>query len=408
MMEFQECMGGITAPRGFRAAGVHCGLKRHTKDLALIVSDVPAVAAAMFTTNKVQAAPLLVDQEQLKTGSTFRAVVVNSGNANAATGEKGLEDAWTMVNETASLVGVAPTEVFVSSTGVIGQYLPMEKVIAGIKQAAKLLSKDHHSDAAQAIMTTDTFPKEVAVRLTLAGATVTIGGMAKGSGMIAPQLAGPPHATMLAYVTTDTDISQVLLQSVLEKGVSQSLNRITVDGDTSTNDTILALANGTAGNAPLEAGSPDLEAFSAAFEALLKKLAKMIARDGEGATKLIEITVTGARSEEEAAKAASAIARSNLVKTAVHGEDANWGRILAAVGYSGIDFNPAETMIYFGDLKILGKNYSIEFSEEEAKKILAKCQVKLTVQLNSGPCSATFWTCDLSKEYVRINASYRS
>jgi len=408
MMEFQECMGGITAPRGFRAAGVHCGLKRHTKDLALIVSDVPAVAAAMFTTNKVQAAPLLVDQEQLKTGSTFRAVVVNSGNANAATGEKGLEDAWTMVNETASLVGVAPTEVFVSSTGVIGQYLPMEKVIAGIKQAAKLLSKDHHSDAAQAIMTTDTFPKEVAVRLTLAGATVTIGGVAKGSGMIAPQLAGPPHATMLAYVTTDTDISQVLLQSVLEKGVSQSLNRITVDGDTSTNDTILALANGTAGNAPLEAGSPDLEAFSAAFEALLKKLAKMIARDGEGATKLIEITVTGARSEEEAAKAASAIARSNLVKTAVHGEDANWGRILAAVGYSGIDFNPAETMIYFGDLKILGKNYSIEFSEEEAKKILAKCQVKLTVQLNSGPCSATFWTCDLSKEYVRINASYRS
>ena len=408
MMEFQECMGGITAPRGFRAAGVHCGLKRHTKDLALIVSDVPAVAAAMFTTNKVQATPLLVDQEQLKTGSTFRAVVVNSGNANAATGEKGLEDAWTMVNETASLVGVAPTEVFVSSTGVIGQYLPMEKVIAGIKQAAKLLSKDHHSDAAQAIMTTDTFPKEVAVRLTLAGATVTIGGVAKGSGMIAPQLAGPPHATMLAYVTTDAVISQVLLQSVLEKGVSQSLNRITVDGDTSTNDTILALANGTAGNAPLEAGSPDLEAFSAAFEALLKKLAKMIARDGEGATKLIEITVTGARSEEEAAKAASAIARSNLVKTAVHGEDANWGRILAAVGYSGIDFNPAETMIYFGDLKILGKNYSIEFSEEEAKKILAKCQVKLTVQLNSGPCSATFWTCDLSKEYVRINASYRS
>ena len=408
MTEFQECTGGVTAPRGFRAAGVHCGLKRHTKDLALIVSDVPAVAAAMFTTNKVQAAPLLVDQEQLKTGSTFRAVVVNSGNANAATGEKGLEDAWTMVNETASLVGVAPTEVFVSSTGVIGQYLPMEKVIAGIKQAAKLLSKDHHSDAAQAIMTTDTFPKEVAVRLTLAGATVTIGGVAKGSGMIAPQLAGPPHATMLAYVTTDTDISQVLLQSVLEKGVSQSLNRITVDGDTSTNDTILALANGTAGNAPLEAGSPDLEAFSAAFEALLKKLAKMIARDGEGATKLIEITVTGARSEEEAAKAASAIARSNLVKTAVHGEDANWGRILAAVGYSGIDFNPAETMIYFGDLKILGKNYSIEFSEKEAKKILAKCQVKLTVQLNSGPCSATFWTCDLSKEYVRINASYRS
>jgi len=408
MTEFQECMGGITAPKGFRAAGIHCGLKRHTKDLALIVSDVPAVAAAMFTTNKVQAAPLLVDQEQLKTGSTFRAVVVNSGNANAATGEKGLEAAWTMVNETAPLVGVAPTEVFVSSTGVIGQYLPMEKVIAGIKQAAKLLSKDHHSDAAQAIMTTDTFPKEVAVRLTLAGATVTIGGVAKGSGMIAPQLAGPPHATMLAYVTTDTDISQVLLQSVLEKGVSQSLNRITVDGDTSTNDTILALANGTAGNAPLEAGSPDLEAFSAAFEALLKKLAKMIARDGEGATKLIEITVTGARSEEEAAKAASAIARSNLVKTAVHGEDANWGRILAAVGYSGIDFNPAETMIYFGDLKILGKNYSIEFSEEEAKKILAKCQVKLTVQLNSGPCSATFWTCDLSKEYVRINASYRS
>lgn len=407
---FEECVGGVTAPRGFRAAGVHCGLKRHRKDVALIVSDLPAYAAAMFTSNKVQAAPVVVSREQLRRRQMVRAVVINSGNANAATGEQGIKDAWSMIHETAKRLNVRSEEVLVASTGIIGQFLPMEKILRGIEMAVKMLSRDHHTDAAQAIMTTDTFPKEAALRLTIDDQVVTIGGMAKGSGMIAPNLILPEekHATMLAFITTDAAIEQDALALVLKQAVNRSFNRISVDGDMSTNDMVIALANGSVGNAPLVVGSSQLDRFAEALEWLLIKLAKMIVRDGEGATKLIEINISGARTEADAVKAASAIARSNLVKTAIHGEDANWGRILAAIGYSGIDFEPSQVEIFFDDVRILGKNFDLNFSEDAARQALSKCQVKLNVHLNGGSYTATFWTCDLSKEYVYINASYRS
>jgi len=398
-----ECQGGLTAPQGFVAAGMYSGIRKVKKDLGMIVSEVAATVAGVFTLNRAQAAPILVDKAQLKRSSLCSAIIVNSGNANACTGERGLNDAWDMVKATAAAVKVPEEHVMVSSTGVIGQYLPMQKILSAIPVLARKLSRSGSSDVAESIMTTDTYPKEAAVKFTLGDAIVTIGGAAKGSGMIAPNM-----ATMLAFITTDVVIAQPLLAKALKAATNKSFNRITVDGDMSTNDQVLVLANGLAKNPPLAENSEEFQLFSVALEYVLIKLAKMIARDGEGATKLVEIMVKGARTEEEAAQAAQAVANSNLVKTAIHGADANWGRILAAVGYSGIDFNPDDVEISFNDLPILKRNYEIVLDEEKGKRVLLQENITVTIDLNQGNQFARFWTCDLTKEYVHINASYRT
>jgi glutamate N-acetyltransferase/amino-acid N-acetyltransferase len=403
-VQFKEIDGGVTAARGFLAAGVHCGVKKAKKDLALIVSDVPAATAATFTTNRVVAAPITVTREHLAQTRAMRAIVVNSGNANACTGDRGLADAQLMASATGQALGIDPREVLVSSTGVIGQYMPIEKICAGIHAAAGIIAPDGGQDAAEAIRTTDTFTKEIAVRTTVAGHPVVIGGMAKGSGMIAPNM-----ATMLAFVTTDAAVAQDLLDQTLLDAVERSFNRISVDGETSTNDMVALLANGRAGNPMLRSREDEgFDAFRQALEHVLVRLSKMIVVDGEGATKFVEITVKGAADENAALRAARAVAGSALVKTALNGEDANWGRILAALGYSGVEFDPAAVEIHFGDLPVLRPNYQIDFSEERAKDILSRREITITIGLHQGSASASFWTCDLSKEYVAINANYRT
>ncbi|HEX9655613.1 MAG TPA: bifunctional glutamate N-acetyltransferase/amino-acid acetyltransferase ArgJ [Bacteroidota bacterium] len=401
---YERVSGGVTAPAGFRASGIHCGVKKSRKDLAIIASDVPAVTAAVFTQNKVPAAPVIVDKLQVKASSVAQAIVVNSGNANACTGERGLNDAWTMVAETANALSIDASLVLVSSTGVIGQYLPMEPIQTGIRIAANALHHAGGRDAAEAIMTTDTFVKELAVKTHIGGTQVVLGGMAKGSGMIAPNM-----ATMLGFVTTDAAVEPALLKQMLTLASDRSFNRISVDGDTSTNDMVVLMANGAAGSPTLtHAVHEDAQRFYNALEWLLTELAKMIVLDGEGATKLVAIQVNGAEAEEEAVKAGRAVANSSLVKTALHGEDANWGRILAAIGYSGIDFDPEAVEIFFDEVPILQKKYSIDFSEVEAKRVLSKKELTITIELHKGKASACFWTCDLSKEYVDINAHYRT
>ncbi|MDD8019008.1 MAG: bifunctional glutamate N-acetyltransferase/amino-acid acetyltransferase ArgJ, partial [Bacteroidota bacterium] len=344
-----------------------------------------------------------LNQKQLKRSKTARVILVNSGNANACTGERGMMNAKQSISTTASALGIKESQVLVASTGVIGQFLPMDKMTLGIYDAAKFLSKDGNDDAAEGICTTDTFQKEFAVEFEIGGVPVRIGGIAKGSGMIAPNM-----ATMLAFVTTDAKISYSLLRKSFKQANDKSFNRITVDGDTSTNDMALILANGKAENKEIKEGTSEYKIFYAALEHVVIVLSKLIVKDGEGATKFVEITVSGAKSMAEAEVACRTICNSPLVKTAIHGEDANWGRILAAVGRSGIKFNPAMTEIFFDELRILGKNYDINFSEEKAKTILQKKEITITVDVNCGKHSATFWTCDLSAEYVRINASYRS
>ena len=394
---------GVTAPIGFQAAGVNCGLKKLRKDVALLVSTTPAVTAAMFTTNAVVAAPVVVGREQMERSGAIRAIVINSGNANACTGAQGLEDAWTMVRDTAAALRLDPGEVLVASTGVIGQYLPMDNIRRGIRQAAELLGDDGTA-AAEAIRTTDTFAKESAVRCTVGDVRVTVGGMAKGSGMIAPNL-----ATMLAFVTTDAAVTPEVLQAATRQAVDRSFHRISVDGDTSTNDMVAVMANGQANNPLIDAvGGPGYDAFYKALEHVLVTLSKMIVMDGEGASKFVEIRVTGAGAENDAAQIARTVANSNLVKTAINGEDANWGRILAAMGRAGVAFDPTRVEIDFGDVPILGRDYRIDFSEEKAKEVLSRREIVITIRLNRGQAEAVFWTCDLSKEYVAINANYRT
>ena len=399
----QECAGGVTAAQGFIAGGVYCGIRKVKKDIAILQSAKPAVVAGVFTLNKVVAAPLLVDKIQLKNSNLCSAVVINSGNANACTGEQGMKDAWAMVNTTADALHLPREQVLVSSTGVIGQYLPMKNILKGIYDLSTKLSVDGNKDAAEAIMTTDIFPKQCALRFPFGSSVITIGGMAKGSGMIAPNM-----ATMLAFVTTDAVIAPSALQSALRIANNRSFNRITVDGDMSTNDMLLVLANGLAKNEEIREKTRAFQQFLAALEYVLIKLAKMIARDGEGATKFIEIIVNGAQTEDEATQAARAVANSNLVKTALHGADANWGRILCAVGYSGIDFNPDKVEISFNDVQVLMKNYEIVLDEEKAKEALSQDNITVLINLNQGSSESRFWTCDLTKEYININASYRS
>jgi glutamate N-acetyltransferase/amino-acid N-acetyltransferase len=404
-LEFQEIPGGITAPKGFAASGMYCGIRKVKKDIALIKSDVPADVAAVFTLNKTLAAPVTVDKILLERGAgKCSAIIVNSGNANACTGERGMNDAWTMVQRTATALGIPEEEVLISSTGVIGQYMPMENIVAGIDALSALLSTEGSNDAALAIMTTDTFAKEIAVEFsTSSEQVIRIGGIAKGSGMIAPNM-----ATMLAFLTTDASIDQTLLQKTFAQLIDRSFNRISVDGDMSTNDMAVLLANGESGAPAIVEGTKEFDLFAQALEHVLVRLAKMIARDGEGATKLVEIAVKGAKSEAEALQAARAVANSNLVKTAINGEDANWGRIMAAVGYSGIDFVPENVELWFNEVPVLEKNYGIVMDEAKAKAVFALENITITVNLNQGSESACFWTCDLSKEYVNINASYRS
>jgi glutamate N-acetyltransferase/amino-acid N-acetyltransferase len=399
----QECTGGVTAAQGFVAGGLYCGIRKAKKDIAIIQSLKPATVAGVFTLNKVIAAPLVVDKMQLQKSSVCSAIVVNSGNANACTGDQGIKDAWAMVDAAAEALHLPREQVLVSSTGVIGQYLPIKKMAEGIQELSTKLSINGNKEAAEAIMTTDLFPKECAVRTKIDSSVVTVGGMAKGSGMIAPNM-----ATMLAFITTDALITPSALQKALTVANNRSFNCITVDGDMSTNDMVLVLANGLAKNSEIQENTPAFEQFLEALEYVLVKLAKMIARDGEGATKFVEIIVKGARTEEEARHAARSVANSNLVKTAIHGADANWGRIFAAVGYSGIEFDPANVSISFNDVPALKPNYEIVLNEEKAKEALLQENVSVSIDLNQGSAEARFWTCDLSKEYININASYRS
>jgi glutamate N-acetyltransferase/amino-acid N-acetyltransferase len=395
--------GGVCAPQGFVASGVFAGIKKRKKDIALIYSDVPALSAGVFTQSATVAACVTLDKQQLKRSKTAQAILINSGNANACTGDRGMMNARQTLATTAAALGIKESQVLVSSTGVIGQFLPMDKLTLGIYDAVQQLSVDGNANAAEGICTTDTFTKEYAVEINLSGVPVRIGGMAKGSGMIAPNM-----ATMLAFITTDAKITHPMLRKSLSLANAVSFNRITVDGDTSTNDMAIVLANGKAENELITKEDSDFKKFTAALEHVLIVLSKMIVLDGEGATKFVEVTVTGAKTQRDAEQACRTICNSSLVKTAIHGEDANWGRILAAVGRSGISFKPEKTEIFFGDLRILGPQYEINFSEARAKKILEQKEITITVNLHGGKYSATFWTCDLSGEYVRINASYRS
>jgi glutamate N-acetyltransferase/amino-acid N-acetyltransferase len=399
---YQVVSGGVTAPKGFQAAGIHCGLKKEKLDLAVIYSAVPAAGAGVFTVNKVKAAPILVTMEHLAQGQA-RAVVVNSGNANACTGEKGLADARQMARATAQALGISETEVMVASTGVIGVPIKIDLVEQGIKEAVKSLSTAGGASAAEAIMTTDTFKKELAISLELGGRVVTIGAMAKGSGMIHPNM-----ATMLGFITTDAAIEEKALLAALREANDRSFNMITVDGDTSTNDMVGIMANGEAGNNRITQDHPDFGRFQAALSHIAVELAKLVAKDGEGATKLVEVQVKNARTVADARKAALTVAKSSLVKTAIFGEDANWGRILCAVGYSGAEFDPNRVDIALGDEMMAINGAGLAFNEENAKHILGQKQVIIHIDLKDGEAEATAWGCDLSYDYVKINGSYRT
>ena len=403
-MEILE--GSITAPAGFAAAGIHAGLKKAKKDMAAIVSACDAVTAATFTTNKVKAAPVIWDQGVLK-GGVARAVIVNSGNANACTGEDGLRDAETTAGIAASLLGTEKGKVYVSSTGVIGVKLDMERIVSGVRTLCPLVSADGGHEAAEAICTTDTFTKEAAASVMIGDVKVTVGGMAKGSGMIHPNM-----ATMLSYITTDAVISQETLQHLLGATVEDTFNMISVDGDTSTNDTCIVLANGMAGNAEILYGTKEYEEFSEAFRHVLGTLARMITRDGEGAGRFIEMKVSNALSKEDARKLARSVVSSSLVKAAFFGSDANWGRIMCAMGYSGADFDPSLVDLSFtspaGTIEVVHSGDPVPFDEDEAKRILLEKEITVAVDCHQGASSAVAWGCDLTYDYVRINGDYRS
>ncbi|MEI6639418.1 MAG: bifunctional glutamate N-acetyltransferase/amino-acid acetyltransferase ArgJ [Chlorobium sp.] len=390
-------------PTGFSSGAVSANIKySDRKDLMLLVTDRPASAAALFTLNLCCAAPVTLSREHLqRSASSIRAIVCNSGNANAATGEKGLADARAMADAVAKELSIKPEEVLVASTGVIGQLLPMEKVLSGISAFAPTMQHDSVLDAVGAIMTTDTFPKFFTLELQLSGGPIRLSGIAKGSGMICPNM-----ATMLAFLATDAAIAPPLLHDALEKGNRHSFNAITVDGDTSTNDMVAILASGV--GPEITAGSQDYALFCEALEALMTLLAKLIVIDGEGATKLVGITVEGAVDDCDAELAARTIAHSSLVKTAIHGEDANWGRIIAAAGRSGAIFKQEDLELHFNDLPVLKPGLVADFSEEAASEILAQDSWTITLRLGNGPGQATIWSCDLSKEYIEINGSYRS
>lgn len=402
--------GGVTAPKGFYASGAAAGIKYEGRDdMALIYSDVPCEAAGVFTSNAVKAAPVKWDQKIVEKSGKARAVVTNSGVANACTGEEGYKNCEDVAKKAGEALGVSYDEVLICSTGVIGAKLPIKKMLAGVEKlaAAKSEGTEAGSSAANAILTTDTRAKEVAVTFTAGGRQVTIGGMAKGSGMIHPNM-----CTMLSFVTTDAAIEGDALRDAVREDVKDTYNMISVDGDTSTNDTLLVLANGLAKNEPIRPGSRDFEIFKAALREVNETLAKMIASDGEGATALLEVRVKGAADKKSARVIARSVVSSNLTKAALAGHDANWGRIICAMGYSGGDFNPEKTDIYLesaaGKIQIVKAGMGTSFNEEEATKILSADEVIVTCDLHGGDYSATAWGCDLTHGYIDINADYRS
>lgn len=395
--------GGVTAPDGFFATGVACGIKKNgKKDLAIVCSEDTAAAAGVFTTNVVKGHSLQVTMEHIKNGYA-NAIIVNSGNANACVGEQGYRDALEMASIAAELLECEPENILLGSTGVIGMPLDMEALRAGIPTLIENMDPDGGHDAEEAIMTTDLIPKEVAVEFEIQGTQVRIGGMAKGSGMIHPNM-----ATMIGIITTDANISKKLLDKALKDVVKHTFNRVSVDGDTSVCDMVLIMANGQADNEYIVEEDANFEKFKQALELVCTSLARMVAKDGEGATKLIEVIAEEVSTEEDAYKIVSAVAKSPLVKTAIFGEDANWGRIITAAGYSGAQFDPNKADIYLGDLIVCQNGTALPFDETKAKAILSEKEVKITIRLKEGNFADRIWTCDFSYDYVKINGSYRS
>ncbi len=402
--------GGVTAAKGFEAAAAAAEIKyKGRTDMALIYSELPCHTAGTFTTNVVKAAPVKWDQRIVAESPFTQAVVVNSGIANACTGEEGYGYCKATAEECAKVLGVPESAVLVASTGVIGMQLPIERLKKGITllREAKGSTTEHGTAAAKAIMTTDTVHKEIAVQVTLGGKTVTIGGMCKGSGMIHPNM-----CTMLAFVTTDACISREMLQKAVSEDVKDTFNMISVDGDTSTNDTLLVLANGAAENQEISSENEDYKKFAAALNAVNTYLAKKMAGDGEGATALFEVKIVGAKTKADAVTLSKAIVTSSLVKAAIYGHDANWGRILCAMGYSGVQFDPEKVDLFFesaaGKLQIIENGIAVDYSEEEATRILSEPEVTALADVKMGDVDATAWGCDLTYDYVKINADYRS
>ncbi|MGX6978343.1 bifunctional glutamate N-acetyltransferase/amino-acid acetyltransferase ArgJ [Vagococcus elongatus] len=393
--------GTIASPKGFYADGVHCGIKRKKHDLGLIYSDVPATVAAVYTTNKVKAAPILVNQQTISRSGKIQAVLVNSGVANACTGSQGLANAQKTLNMIAEKLVISNDLVGIASTGVIGKQLPMHSMAAGIDLLNAFSGKPKNFH--QAILTTDLTTKELTVSNVIQNKKVTVAGVAKGSGMINPNM-----ATMLAFITTDVCIEDTLLQSTLKECVDQSFNQITVDGDTSTNDMVMVLANGQAGNLPLTVSDPDYSLFKEMLLTVTEDLAKKVARDGEGATKLIEVQVSGCGSVKSANHIAKTVVGSNLVKTAIFGEDANWGRIICAIGYADEEVEPEKIKIAIGDVDVLQAGEPCDFSNEEMAQVLKKDTVVITIDMGTGTKSGRAWGCDLTYEYVDINAAYHT
>ena len=406
----KQIKGGVTAAKGYEAASTAAGIKYQGRtDMALIYSQVPCVSAGTFTTNVVKAAPVKWDRQIVDSGAGVQAVVVNSGIAHACTGEEGMGYCKETAEAAAKALNIDAAGVLVGSTGVIGMQLPMQKLVDGIQvlagKKAEGLQSGH--DAALAIMTTDTVEKEMAVEIEIGGKTVTIGGMSKGSGMIHPNM-----CTMLAFITTDAAITKEALQKALSEDVEDTYNMISVDGDTSTNDTAILLANGLAGNQEITYASPEYETFKEALHMVNETLAKKMAGDGEGATALFEVKVVGAESIKQAKTLAKSVVCSNLTKAAIAGHDANWGRILCAMGYSGVQFDPEKVDLFFeskaGKLQIIENGVATDYSEEVATKILSEPEITATADIKMGDYSATAWGCDLTHEYININADYRS
>lgn len=399
--------GNSTSPKGFKAGSVHSGVKSDKDDLVILYSEYPTVATAVFTQNLAAAAPVEISRAVFQK-QDVRAVLINSGNANACTGHKGLEDARLSQQKTAEALSLKPHQVALASTGVIGLPLPMDKLLAGIPKVAEALSKEGGSKAAEGIMTTDTNPKVMAVSISINGKTVTIGGMAKGSGMINPNM-----ATMLGFVTTDAAVDPVYLKKTFKEIVADTYNMITVDGDTSTNDTVMLLAGGFAGNETIDEHHPEEAKFREALYAVNQHLAVSIVKDGEGATKLIETMTEGFATKEDARMAAKAVLNSNLVKTAIFGEDGNWGRMICSLGYSGATFDLNQVALFLGNgqdqwVQVLEKGLPLDYDEDKVSEVLKDELIKIRITAGAGKACARGWGCDFSYDYVKINGSYRS
>lgn len=400
--DYKVSNGSITTPSGYQACGIRCGIKQQGKDLTLLVSDVPAAIAGMFTTNRIVAAPVFLCRQIVQNGMA-QALIINSGNANACTGQRGLEDAQEMTDLTARSLNLESDQVLIASTGVIGVYLPMDLIRSGISRACKNLSTTGGKEAARAIMTTDTRPKHFSTEFEIEGRICHIGAIAKGSGMISPHL-----ATMIAVFTSDVNIQQKLLQEALSESVSETLNALTIDGEMSTNDSVFLFANGLSGNPQIATRDENYHKFWTGLKALSLAITKALAADGEGATKLVTVTVEQVANQQEAFKAAKAIANSMLVKTAIFGRDPNWGRVISAVGASGVTLNSDAIAIRLANIPVAENGAAIAFDRLAMKNALEQKEISIAVSLGVGKFSATVYTCDLTYEYIKINAEYHT